>query len=216
VYGYVLGTPNSAVDPSGLWAKFTHRMITRRALRREFRGQGLSFRTRRELIRAALHGNIAVDERGATDPRRQHEHAMQNADMTPEESRQESNEFINDRLRTAIRLARDGEMREAYSALGEAMHTVQDAASPTHGSDHPWPEGIPIQEQMEHTTAELFLFFGLGWGNTDSTRPSVRARQAVAGSRELHEAFRAGVEAANWSFADYKDVEYIPANSEAN
>lgn len=160
-------------------------------------------------------GNLAVDAKGATDPSLQHEHAMQSRGMTPEESRDSANDYVNERLTTAISLGRRGQWEAAYYVLGQAMHTVQDFQSTVHGFDEPWEEGISIREMIVHVAAELFP--RLGFGNrrgADGRTRQQRATAAIDNSRSLHQQFLAGVEAEDGSPLLHPDTDHFSSESD--
>lgn len=195
-YTYALRGPHSLVDPLGTWSKWAHRMATRRALRRELRGTDMSRRERVQLIRAAVRGNVHVDNETATDAHFQHAHGMQDSGESPRVSAIKTHKFVDFHLDEAVRLARGGDWEQAYRELGMAMHTVQDSQSPTHGSDHEWREGIELIEMARHSVPELFLRRAFGWRDDSSQRD--RADETISQSRELHREFIRRVNDPKW------------------
>jgi RHS repeat-associated protein len=129
LYGYVGGDPVNMVDPQGLWGSVglwkIHQAITRRALS----GQGPSGSDLKTLI----------EEQYFFDQTTQGEqyaymHAMRMRGERPEDSRRKANQFVRCRICKAQKLAKEGKRTAAMQALSQAMHTVQDAASPAHAN----------------------------------------------------------------------------------
>jgi hypothetical protein len=61
--------------------------------------------------------------------------------QTPEEARAEANDFVHRKICFARELEDQGSHTRALIVLAEAMHTVQDSASPSHTGFQPaWPD----------------------------------------------------------------------------
>ena len=68
-------------------------------------------------------------------------HAMTRPNgQSPEDARKEANIFVKSRICLARRLAAQGYEADAMAYLAQAIHTMQDAASPAHHSfQYAWP-----------------------------------------------------------------------------
>lgn len=125
--------------------------ITRRALA----GPASSYQT-----------NLMADEQykfdsETQDPAYAPQHAMARPGQSPEDARREANIFVRNRICTARRLFANGNEADAMRYLGQAMHTMQDAASPEHHGFQPaWPntffEKLWQAGPFGHYRGELF------------------------------------------------------------
>jgi hypothetical protein len=88
---------------------------------------------------------ILNDEQGAFDDATQDEqfapwHAMRRRGQSPEDARNEANDFIRNRICTARMYEANGFDEDAMRALSQAIHTMQDSTSPAHfGFQEAWP-----------------------------------------------------------------------------
>ncbi len=67
-------------------------------------------------------------------------HAMRGPGQTAQQARDQANRFVHSELELARRLEAEGRHPEAMRHLGNAMHTLQDATSPSHERFQVWDE----------------------------------------------------------------------------
>jgi len=133
-YAYVGNRPTMFADPTGLfpsWWKFNyHAEIVRHGL------QGLASPAQ---IEAIADENTKYDER-TQDTIYAPYHSMRRPGQSPEDARDEANDFVRRKICEARQYAAHGREGEAMKSLGAATHTVQDNFSPAHSGFKPaWP-----------------------------------------------------------------------------
>ena len=140
LYGYVGNRPLNRKDPLGLfpslsfWPFNVHQTITDRSL------AGRATQYQRDVLGRA---NADFDAR-TQDPTFAPQHAMRRPGQSIQDARREANAFVKFKICEARELADRGLNTYAMQALAEAMHTVQDAASPSHtGFQEAWPNTVP-------------------------------------------------------------------------
>ena len=98
-----------------------------------------------------------ADEQYKFDDRTQAErfanvHAMRKKGQCRAAARSEANSFIRERILKAIDLEKTAYHQAALRALSQAMHTVQDSASPAHaGFNEAWEDSwLPLWDYFNH------------------------------------------------------------------
>ena len=108
---------------------------------------------------------ILTDQQPLVDqhqkPQESYEHAMtglekagQTVAMEKPIYRRLSEEFIRTNLSKAIQARRAGSYIEAFTALGQAIHPLQDATSPAHEGFQPWSYNESYWAIAEHISKE--------------------------------------------------------------
>ncbi len=151
-FAYVKSGPIGSRDPEGLWPS-----------------QG-PWKVHQEIIRRVLTGiaspeqlQILMQEQADFDWHSQDEiyankHAMSRRGERPEDARRKANRFVRGNICMARRLAASGHMSDAMHLLGQAIHTLQDSASPAHaGFAEAW-ESTLLQDinHLPHNWTENF------------------------------------------------------------
>ncbi len=131
LYRTVFGDPINAVDSNGLWPSGkgkAHQNSVERVL-------GSLPRADRDLLKAQQE--VADSgQNNATD--RSFQHAMSWPGVDAEAARRQANTFVRRELLAARCLEKVGEHSEALRRLGNAMHALQDATSPSHTGFQEW------------------------------------------------------------------------------
>jgi hypothetical protein len=135
-YAYVLNNPYKYVDPTGLWATWTHWAITQQAA--DSRG----FSSSDLRVMQVMH--VVVD----TDQSSQIPHAMRlenpksgNPTLTTPQARAALQAFVVNKLDVAIQAARTGRRGDAMERLTEGAHALQDQFAPQHEGYQVWGGG---------------------------------------------------------------------------
>ncbi|GFE88656.1 hypothetical protein [Steroidobacter agaridevorans] len=123
---------------------YVHQNVTRDVI-----GRTLSSRERAILDRAQVFADGVQFQDAASSFR----HAMRNPDQTADEARALANEFVRAHFARAWAAStRD----EALFRFGVALHTLQDATSPSHAGFQLWSGNETFGEQATHVRAEVF------------------------------------------------------------
>lgn len=154
VYGYVGNSPLALRDPFGLfpslgfWPFSIHQRIGSRALN----GRATPFQ-----IDVINRANKEFDGRTQDLPFAA-QHAMAKPGQSKEDARREANEFVRNRICEARALNARGLNTYAMQTLAEAIHTVQDAASPSHSDfQEAWPYNFSdLVSNLGHYINEQF------------------------------------------------------------
>ncbi len=83
-------------------------------------------------------------------------HAMRNDDETIEQAKTKADLFVREKYNEALCLKNNGEIEKAYFELGVALHTVQDATSPSHAGFQMWNGEESLIKTGEHVVNELY------------------------------------------------------------
>ena len=146
-YHYVSGSVLQARDPLGLWSSAGVLPVHQTAIDRVLGGRLSS--EHREILKDQ---QVALDDRQRNED--QHMHAMTGAGISRQDAITEANQFVRESLRAAIKAYNEGETREAFVQLGNAIHTLQDASSPAHEGFQRWDADAPLRRQMRHVVQE--------------------------------------------------------------
>ncbi|MGD9630854.1 MAG: RHS repeat-associated core domain-containing protein [Pyrinomonadaceae bacterium] len=154
LYGYLRNKPLSYRDPLGLfpslgiWPFNVHQAIGSRALA----GRATPYQI--EVINRANERFDARTQDLAYAP----QHAMRRQGQSVEDARAEANQFVRTKICEAREYAGRGLNTYAMQSLAEAIHTVQDAASPAHaGFQEAWPNDVlSIVLNSSHYLKEQF------------------------------------------------------------
>lgn len=146
-YGYVRGNPTQATDALGLWGSTVHAHLIRSA----FPNLPSVF------VDAIIRGSESVDAAMNQIPGvgNDFEHAMRNANQTPQQAKDAMCAFIR-RNMDGYRRGKDSGGRrgrtavEAYEMLGMALHPIMDSTSPVHRGFQIWR---PIENGVSHGNA---------------------------------------------------------------
>ena len=115
-------------------------------------------------------------------------HAMRAPGQTAQQAREQANEFVLGELELARKLEAEGKHSQAMRHLGNAMHTLQDATSPSHGGFQVWDEKwntAASRNARRHVWSEL-LDPGPG---SRLDRATKRAYEYFTGERALPQDF---------------------------
>jgi hypothetical protein len=123
---------------------YVHQSVTDRLI-----GRTLSLQERRVLERA----QVFADSKQFQDAASSFRHAMRNPKQTPDEARALANEFVRGEFARAWAAPTRA---EALFRFGVALHTLQDATSPSHAGFQVWSGEETFGEETEHVRHELF------------------------------------------------------------
>jgi RHS repeat-associated protein len=171
VYAYARGAPVALIDENGLWSsKFALLVaddVHQMAIERVAGGRGIS----QNAIRVMQDAQVDIDRFQSNAD--QYLHAMRGSGVSKSEAITRANNWVNDRLMSAIVARDEGREDAAWQAVGLAIHTVQDATSPAHRGFQMWDSHAGFRAQIEH-------------GLRENTYPTAGTREA----RELEGATR--------------------------
>ncbi|MBV8818431.1 MAG: hypothetical protein JO022_08760 [Acidobacteriaceae bacterium] len=162
-YAYAVNNPAQRVDLDGRWATWIFR-VHQAAI-----DTSLSFvdESRREVLRSA-------QERVDIDQMNQYKHACRLPGQPVEEARAKAQAFVDTSMEKAIEHELKGDTEMAMEHLGAAIHTLQDATSPTHAGyqvfDPSW--SVRSRQMRDHVVPELHdpgVSFGTGRSMNDVT-----------------------------------------------
>jgi RHS repeat-associated protein len=148
-YAYSLNNPINMVDKNGLWpthVRHTHQNSIDRAL------PFLSERDRMIL----RHQQVVVDREQSTAA--SFKHAMRGTGESAAQARADANTWISSSITDARRLEAHGQHAMAMVRLGDAIHTMQDATSPSHVGFQEWNDawGTIDWRVTKHITGEFY------------------------------------------------------------
>jgi hypothetical protein len=96
----------------------------------------LAGRVTEEQLGQLQRQQVTIDEDQAASS--QYKHAMRSSGQSIADAVEQANTFVRERLTTAIESYRSGDSDSAMASLGEAIHTLQDATSPSHRGFQEW------------------------------------------------------------------------------
>jgi hypothetical protein len=119
-YAYARNNPISYRDPDGRFSPPEHQQQTEQVLR--------AFGFSEEAISIVVEANRAQDSWASLLPGfdRNHEHAMRNEGQSVADAQSDHAAFVEERLDTAADAAVRGNFENSLTALGQALHAVQD------------------------------------------------------------------------------------------
>jgi RHS repeat-associated protein len=144
-YIYARNDPINLVDHAGKWASTVFHV------HQDAIDTSLAFvaEDRRAILRSA-------QERVDLDQVNQYKHAMRLPNQSAADAREKAQAFIDKNMERAIELERSGNWAMAMEHLGAAIHTLQDATSPSHRGfqvfDPSWSTTSP--QVRKHVMAE--------------------------------------------------------------
>jgi RHS repeat-associated protein len=161
LYDYVRENPVQYTDPSGQWssksipliAQPVHQMAVQNVL-----GGQVDVRW----VRLMQQRQVEMDK--AQAPQDQYLHAMVGVGGSRDEAIRLANQFVHDRVAAAQAELKDGNLPQAYSDLGDAIHTVTDATSPVHRGFQTYDPG--------HIGFGEYTYGALKHGLAESTYPA--------------------------------------------
>ncbi len=142
MYSYVGNNPVNWVDPQGLWSTRIHDRLIDKAF------PDLSKKYRDVLKRVSRNVDRDQSREGS------YRHAMRYPGQSVEDARGKMEKFINNRLNEYESKKSRGKMEEAYEALGEVLHPVMDATSPSHEGFQEWRGLRHPYEALRHWLRE--------------------------------------------------------------
>jgi hypothetical protein len=116
---------------------------------------------------------------------RSFQHGMAWPGVSPEEARAKANQFVRRELLAARVRQQQGDRGEALRHLGNAMHALQDATSPSHRGFQTWSGAGLGPKGLRHFSAENFY----PGPDSDLGRATKRAYDCFMGSDRLPDDF---------------------------
>jgi len=157
-FAYVENNPLSYRDPQGQWPSVgplkVHQAIVKRVLGNKVTPEEL---------------RILMQEQEDFDKNTQDEvyaymHAMRMRGESREDARRKANRFIRQQICIARRLAAAGQIADAMHNLAQAIHTLQDSASPAHANFAvAWAP--TLGQMINHIPHDYDEFFDPGGGS---------------------------------------------------
>lgn len=146
-YTYANNSPYVYVDPNGEWASkwgaYVHQRATYQVI-----GKNLPRGENAILAKAQVYADGNEFQTGAMSFR----HTMSGPDETPEQAREKANEFVRGQFEKAW----SAKTREdALFQFGVALHTLQDATSPSHEGFQQWTGHESKWEKTAHAAKEV-------------------------------------------------------------
>lgn len=149
-YHFTLNNPLKYIDPDGQWPKKIHDRIIEKAFSKTFSASQIS--------------NIKFGSQEADrfqGEKHSYMHAMRAASQTKEEAQTKMNEFVKEKQGEFMKLSQSGDyvgQIKAFIQLGEAIHPIMDATSPSHEGFQVW-HGMPANlkeliEEIRHGKLE--------------------------------------------------------------
>ena len=153
LYGFVLNSPVAMIDDFGAWpsglygAPAVHQASIDRVLN----------------FLSAADRNILKNQQKVADSDQStgcsYQHGMRAPGQTVAEAAELANDYVRKTIKTARSLEKQGKHNEALQALGDAMHTLQDATSPIHKGFQQW-DGLgslgKLQKAKQHADGENY------------------------------------------------------------
>jgi RHS repeat-associated protein len=150
LYAYTLNNPTQYTDPSGKWSSRStllsqpvHQMAIQNVLGPYVDPRYIQVMQQRQV-------DIDTHQRNVD----QYMHAMTGAGQERNVAVLQANEFVTTKLNNAKEAFKSGDLNRAYSELGDAIHTLQDATSPSHREFQVWDERSSTYEQAMHSKVE--------------------------------------------------------------
>ena len=150
LYGFNNNSPLNYIDPNGRWptgifaSKTVHQESINRALK-------FLSESDRKILRDQ---QVVADKDQSIEG--SFKHAMRAPNQTVNEARRLANQFIRVEIRAAQCLESQGEHREAFIRLGNAIHALQDATSPAHIGFQIWRGTGHLIDAKKHTDRENY------------------------------------------------------------
>lgn len=142
-YAYGNNNPYKYVDPDGRWATFIHQASINRAL------PFLSVADR-QIFTAQ---QVTIDANQANNV--QFRHSLHVPGQTAQQAWEAGNNYVRTELQAARDLDKAGNREAAFERLGNAMHTMQDATSPSHEGFQLWDNDGSYASKANHLRKEI-------------------------------------------------------------
>jgi RHS repeat-associated protein len=148
-YAYGLNNPIKYIDTDGNWTEEVHNAMIDKAF-----GGVLSS----DAIKAIKQAGKDLDSLWHQNSDNQYEHAMRSLQdeangVTVAMAEKKTMNFISDKQAAYRRLMAEGKTKEAYYALGEALHAIMDSTSPSHKGYQVFDDST-VQSVLEHRRKE--------------------------------------------------------------
>ena len=152
-YAYAKNSPLTLQDRGGFWSSKRIWGIADNVHQQAVSKIGKQMGVPKSGIKEMRKAQVEIDKEQGNEV--QHKHAMVGKGMDRDKAIEDANKFVNERLTTAIKLAREGKESEAWKAVGEAVHTVQDSTSPEHRGFQEWDNDAGLLTQAGHGMSEM-------------------------------------------------------------
>jgi RHS repeat-associated protein len=143
-YAYGNNNPYRFTDLTGQWATDIHQQYIRSVLG-SLPEHDVSIMVQQQSV---------IDALAVQTNDNQYKHALATFDQTSEQARTAANKFVFDELVTARILSMVGDRDAALEHVGNAIHTMQDATSPSHRNFQIWDTRMSPMRMLEHLMVE--------------------------------------------------------------
>lgn len=152
LFAYVRQSPIHYYDPAGKWSSQSRAMGRYQPVHQQAIRNVLANQVGPVALRILENQQILIDEnQGNAD---QFMHAMTGAGQDRAQVINQANTFVKTKLEKAMASQQAGRVEEAYRNLGDAIHTLQDATSPSHRGFQVWDDDASWTHKLGHVEAE--------------------------------------------------------------